>query len=367
MDFWILFEFCFFSLIFLLLYIHQVYYRKYKKRCHLGDTTILITGGSSGVGAKTCKELLKRGARVVIADENVKKFKNLLKSLINELKYYDYTNGDLSRNEIERRVSSLQNGKWLDNKKNFYSEILHFRTINQLNLNSWRKLAKWLNRNFKTLDVFIHSTDFFNPRKQLSSQDLESTMAINHFSFVLLVNDLLPILEKTQGARIVNMSSCPLLHEKNIKKKDICLDDILGDGMTYDCYSFYFRAKLANIMFSITLQKFFEEEEIQISAFSFNTGVLRSEILKEKLSFGEVFRILFPIFFRSNYEASQTGVYLVCEKLEDLSPRKFYDNISEKSVKIDKKDEAYCKEFWNRTLTIIEKKIEGKLRGLTSF
>jgi len=41
------------------------------ERTRLQDKTILITGGSSGMGLETARVALRRGARVVITNKNI--------------------------------------------------------------------------------------------------------------------------------------------------------------------------------------------------------------------------------------------------------------------------------------------------------
>jgi len=48
------------------------------------EKTILITGGNTGIGYETAKELIKRGGRVIIACRNVNKGREAIQNLINE-------------------------------------------------------------------------------------------------------------------------------------------------------------------------------------------------------------------------------------------------------------------------------------------
>jgi NAD(P)-dependent dehydrogenase (short-subunit alcohol dehydrogenase family) len=38
---------------------------------NLNDRTALVTGGGSGIGAATCRELSRAGAKVIVADINI--------------------------------------------------------------------------------------------------------------------------------------------------------------------------------------------------------------------------------------------------------------------------------------------------------
>lgn len=70
----------------------------------------------------------------------------------------------------------------------------------------------------------------------------------NHLSHFLLTNLLLPELEKTNG-RIINVSSS-LYH----MTKSFNFDDVMSEKH-YSLFSTYSQSKLANILFTLELQR----------------------------------------------------------------------------------------------------------------
>lgn len=364
MNFITVIEILFFTLTILLLLIHQVIYKKFRKKCHMGGKTVLITGGSTGIGAGICIELIKKGARVIITGRNSENVKETIKTLLDDLSFYNYIQGELNKNETDLRIRALRNGKWIDNGKNYYSEFLHYRNIDQLDFESCREFTKWVNKNFKNVDILINNAGAAFDQKKYSKQDIEATMAINHFSHVLITNDLLPLLKTSEEPRIINTSS-EAHNLKVFKELKISLDDIFGEKIKYKGFPFYCRSKLANVLFTNTLQKHLSKNKMNISAFSFHPGTVSTEITRDLNLFMKALNSIFKLFLRTVYEGCQTGIYLCCEDINELKLGGYYDNNSLGKMNNDARDEDYCGKFWNKTLDVIEEKIGGKLENFS--
>lgn len=54
---------------------------KCKDTSNLQDRVFLVTGGNSGIGKETVKELIKRNARVIMACRNIENAKNTIKDI----------------------------------------------------------------------------------------------------------------------------------------------------------------------------------------------------------------------------------------------------------------------------------------------
>ncbi|CAF4523652.1 unnamed protein product [Rotaria sp. Silwood1] len=53
----------------------------FSSKCSMNGKTVLITGGVSGIGYETAKDLLQRGARVILTDYNIEKGNQAMKQL----------------------------------------------------------------------------------------------------------------------------------------------------------------------------------------------------------------------------------------------------------------------------------------------
>ena len=88
--------------------------------------TVLMTGGTNGLGAKAALELAAAGTKLVLVGRDAKRVKHdLLPRLISELD--DRAKWPLlyDREDLDGRVVDLQNGKW-DGRGNFSSAALVF-------------------------------------------------------------------------------------------------------------------------------------------------------------------------------------------------------------------------------------------------
>lgn len=137
----------------------------------LSGNTILITGGSSGIGFEMAKELLKRNNKIIITGRNQEK----LKKAEEELKGLFTIKSDVSKSE----------------------EIL--------------KLRKQIEKEYPDLNILINNAGIMRTinlqNHKLSDEELTSELDINLKGTIWMNNAFLPMLKEKKSAAIVNVSS----------------------------------------------------------------------------------------------------------------------------------------------------------------
>ncbi|MGD0864442.1 MAG: SDR family oxidoreductase [Rhizomicrobium sp.] len=176
------------------------------------DTTVVITGATSGIGEVAADRLAAKGARIVFIARDKSRGEETLKHLRaiapgrEHAAYY----ADLSRISEMKRVSA---------------EIAAAEP---------------------KIDVLINNAGaLFNSRK-LSADGLEMTFAVNHMAYFVVTNLLLPRMGA--GARIVSTSS------DAHKGAKLNFDDLQSEH-GYSGFGVYGRSKLCNILFTRELAR----------------------------------------------------------------------------------------------------------------
>ena len=131
--------------------------------------TCLITGASSGIGKATAIGLGRMGARVVIVCRDPARGKNAL-------------------DEIR-----TQSG----------SQLVELMIADLSSIRNIRDLAGAFISRYPRLDVLINNAGVVMRRRQTTEDGLEMTFAVNHLAYFLLTNLLVPVLERSVSARIV--------------------------------------------------------------------------------------------------------------------------------------------------------------------
>ena len=124
-----------------------------------------------------------------------------------------------------------------------------------------RKLAEEIAAGHERLDVLINNADigFGAPgaARELSQDGYELRFAVNYLAPFLLTHLLLPLLERSAPARIVNVAS--------IGQAPIDFDDVMLERR-YDGYQAYGQSKLALIMFTFDLARALEGRGVTANA-----------------------------------------------------------------------------------------------------
>jgi len=170
----------------------------------------VVTGATDGIGKVAAAALAHSGADVVLIGRNAEKGARVLEAI-------GETRGNVT---FERADLSVQ------------ADI--------------RALAERLIGGLPRIDVLLNNAGgFFNKRKS-TADGIEYTFALNHLSYYLLTGLVFELLNKSDGARIVNVSS--RVH----KGPQINLEDIQGEKK-YGGWRAYQQSKLANVLFTYHL------------------------------------------------------------------------------------------------------------------
>lgn len=134
----------------------------------MSGKTVLITGGSGGLGAETAVTLAGLGAQVIAVARS---------------------EDDLNRLSVRAggRITPLPADLSL------LSEV--------------RRVADEVASTQSRLDVLINNVGVLLPDRQVTTEGIEKTLAINLAGHFLLTNMLLPLIEESAPARIINVSS----------------------------------------------------------------------------------------------------------------------------------------------------------------
>ena len=137
----------------------------------LSDNTILITGGSSGIGFEMAKEFLKRNNKVIITGRNEQKLEKV-------------------KQELEGVVTI----------KNDVS-----------NPDDIAELRKLVEKNFPDLNVLINNAGIMwavdLQKHELSPEDLTKEIDINLKGTIWMNDAFIPLLREKENAAITNISS----------------------------------------------------------------------------------------------------------------------------------------------------------------
>ncbi|RZB40746.1 adh short, KR and/or Saccharop dh domain containing protein, partial [Asbolus verrucosus] len=114
--------------------------------------TVIITGSNRGIGKVTAMEIAKRGARIILACRNLETAEKIQEEIIDETK---------NRNVVVKKLD-------LSSQK------------------SIREFAADINKTESRLDVLLHNAGIMNRHIEKTEDNLELTMATNHFGPFLL-------------------------------------------------------------------------------------------------------------------------------------------------------------------------------------
>ncbi|MGV0034673.1 MAG: SDR family oxidoreductase [Candidatus Azotimanducaceae bacterium WSBS_2022_MAG_OTU7] len=261
---------------------------------------VLITGGNSGIGIVTARELAKQGAEVILACRDSAKTADALKVI----------NAGASTPAINLPVE-------LDN------------------LQSVRDLAASFLGRYDRLDVLINNAGVFPPKQRMTVDGFEMQIGVNHLSHFLLTHLLLDCLKASAPARVVTVSS--KLHKSG--KINV---DVFKGYAKYNSQAAYNDSKLANVLFAVELAR--QLEGTGVTSNVLHPGAVATDIIRD---LPWMLRKIIGLIFISPEKGALTNIMLASDPLLADSNGKYFDQgaLTDYSTQAD--DQALCKKLWD--------------------
>lgn len=206
----------------------------------LAGRTVLVTGGTSGMGYEDALAVARAGADVIIAARNPER-------------------GQASIANIRQAVPNAN---------------VTFEAVDLANLESVRGLASRLRERLPKLDVLINNAAIMAPPTRSESADgYEMQFATNYLGHFALTGLLLPLLQNSDDARVVSLSSIAA------GRGTLNLDDLQAERQ-YDPYATYAQSKLAVLVWGVDLQRRSEASNWGLRSIVAHPGVAVTELIK---------------------------------------------------------------------------------------
>jgi NAD(P)-dependent dehydrogenase (short-subunit alcohol dehydrogenase family) len=264
----------------------------------------MITGGTSGIGLAAAEALAALGENVVI----------------------------VGRNDTRVRIAAAQirtaakNGATVD--------TLVADLSSQAGV---RKLAQEIRDRYPALDVLVNNAGAMYTSRQVSSDGIELTWAVNHLAPFLLTTLLLDHLKANPAARIVTTAS-----DAHIGAR-IPFDDLNGER-SYGGFRRYKESKLANILFTRDLAR--RLEGTGTTAYCFHPGLVATGFARNNgVLMGLAMRLVM-MGARTPEQGAQTLVWLATAPDHDLASGAYYVDMKRRTPSPEAEDMSAAKRLW---------------------
>lgn len=228
--------------------------------------TIIVTGGNTGLGYETVKQLSRTGAHVYLAARSEEKARQAIDRIKAEL-------GD-------RQVGQID-----------------FLSLDLQDLEATRKAAKIFSDREDRLDVLVNNAGVMAMPYKLTKDGIEQQIQTNHVAPYLFTRLLIPKLQAAPAPRIVTVSSRAhegyKHHAKAFDSLENLNDELGGPWPRYN------KSKIANVLFTMKLKT----EYPGILSNACHPGIIYSDLWRDL----KVLKVVLAT-------VSKTGAFLNCEQ-----------------------------------------------------
>jgi len=267
----------------------------------LQNKTIVITGATSGIGEVAAVRLAEQGARILFVAR-------------------DGSRADATMAKLRHAGPDAAH-------KAFYADL---SVIAEMKRVAGELAAE------PSIDVLINNAGALFNRRTVTEDGLEKTFALNHLSYFVVTNLLLPRLKP--GARIVNTASGA--H----RRAELHFDDLQSER-GYAGFAVYSRSKLMNILFTRELAR--RIQGTGVTANCLHPGFVATRFGDQSGGLVQhALRLVKPVGAISPEEGAKTVVYLASSpEVAGVSGKYFYQcRVDQPSTEAE--DDVAAKRLW---------------------
>jgi retinol dehydrogenase-12 len=260
----------------------------------------IVTGATNGIGRVTARELARMGARTLLVAR-------------------DRARGESAAAEIRESCGGR------------VPEVLVADLSSQSEV---RRLAREVRERVARLDLLVNNAGAIFAEREVSADGLEMTFALNHLGYFLLTLELLPLLERAPGARIVNVASTA--HERG----SIDFGDLQGER-SYGMWKAY---QQSNVLFTRELARRLGGRGVTANAL--HPGVIASGFGRNGRGFFSRLVALGAPFLSSPEKGSRTTLHVATSPdLQGVTGR-YFSGCREKTPSKAGRDDQAALRLW---------------------
>mmetsp|Transcript_35628 Transcript_35628/g.54794 ORF Transcript_35628/g.54794 Transcript_35628/m.54794 type:complete len:282 (+) Transcript_35628:337-1182(+) len=270
--------------------------------------TIIVTGGSNGIGKAIALSLTKQGKTVVIVSR-------------------DEAKGAAAIDEIKHEVP----------KADITCVVGNVSTVA-----STHELAETLIEKYPNMTVLINNAGVWQTDKQLNDDGLETSFMVNHLAPFILTQRLMFRLQSNAPARIINLSAGTYIKGNVDLEKTPYGHDFHGAGS-------YANSKLCNVLFTRQCAKQIEGTGVMIHAV--HPGVIRTGLGDTD---GMVGFMLTQVkrFWRTPEEGAVAPVWLATSPEIEKTNGLFFNEKEVMEFQDQANDEELGKKLWELSMNL---------------
>jgi NAD(P)-dependent dehydrogenase (short-subunit alcohol dehydrogenase family) len=201
--------------------------------------TVIVTGGNTGIGYETALALYQPGANVIIACRD--------------------------KGKAEKAINEMETHKG--------TGLLEASIIDLASLNSVREFAETFIQQHQQLHLLVNNAGVATPPASKTSEGYELQFGVNFLGHFALTGLLYPLLQATPGSRIVTLSS-------NGYQNAVIDFDNLKSEKDYNPLREYRQSKLANLIFSIELNRRIKAKGHHVLSIAAQPGANNTELTR---------------------------------------------------------------------------------------
>jgi retinol dehydrogenase-14 len=269
----------------------------------MGGKTVLITGGTSGIGKATAVAMAAMGANVVVVGRNQERGG----AAVEEIKAQSHNES------VELMLADLS----------VQAEV--------------RGLAEEFLERHDRLDVLVNNAGLVQSKRTETPDGIETTLAINHLAPFLLTNLLLGCLEQSAPSRVITVSS-------EAQRWGTMNFEDMQSRRKYRGFPVYGMTKLAKIMFTYELAE--RLDGTGVGANCLHPGSVGTNFGQNNRGAMALFFRTFKPFMRSPEQGADTLIWLASSPEVDGVSGKYFSDRKEIEAKKVAYDPAARRRLW---------------------